>query len=142
MPATIATRMPTIRCTRVALVSPENATSHGAMATQIPSARLIHSSHSANAVIAAMASAPIAKPQSHAFQLAADSDVKPKIHGVRNNQAPRARLTTSASASFLHMSLINGLLCLKTYRPHCPGGGLPIQSPILDQRLDRNLETT
>src|SRR2546423_6330778 len=123
MPAAIATRTPTIRCTRVALVSLENATSHGAMATQIPSARLIHSSHSTNAVIAAMASAPIAKPQSHAFQLAAGSDVKPKIHGARNNQAPRARLTTSVSASFLHMSFIDGLLCLKTRLTQLPRWG-------------------
>jgi hypothetical protein len=51
--------------------------------------RLIHSSHSAKATSAAIAKPAMAMPLSQAFQLAGVSDVKPKIHGVRNSQAPR-----------------------------------------------------
>ena len=41
----------------------------------------------------------IATPLSQAFQLAAVLGTKPKIHGVRNSQAPKTRLITSASVS-------------------------------------------
>src|SRR6516164_8764941 len=98
-PATTATMMPVTTWTQVGVAWAANPTAHADTATQTPSKRLIHSSHSANASSAASATTPIATPLSQAFQLAAALGTKPKIHGVRNSQAPKTRLITSAIVS-------------------------------------------
>src|SRR6516225_9235754 len=98
-PATTATMIAVTTWTRVAVAWTANQTAHADTATQTPSKRLIHSSHSANANSAASATTPIATPLSQAFQLAAVLGTKPKIHGVRNSQAPKTRLITSAIVS-------------------------------------------
>src|SRR6516165_1210437 len=98
-PATTATMIPVTTWTQVAVAWTANQTAHADTATQTPSKRLIHSSHSADANSAASATTPIATPLSQAFQLAAVLGTKPKIHGVRNSQAPKTRLITSASVS-------------------------------------------
>src|SRR5262245_29738248 len=98
--------MPVSTWTQVTVAWPANPTTHADTATQTPSMRPIHSSHSANAESAAIATAAIAMPLSQAFQLAGASDTKPKIHGVRNNQAPKATFITSVIASFFHSTVM------------------------------------
>src|SRR5262249_35400548 len=61
-PATTATMIPVTTWTQVAVAWMANPTAHADTATQTPSKRLIHSSHSANANSAASATTPIATP--------------------------------------------------------------------------------
>src|SRR5262249_58787180 len=66
-PATTATMIPVTTWTQVAVAWTANPTAHADTATQTPSKRLIHSSHSANANSAASTTTPISTPISHTF---------------------------------------------------------------------------
>jgi hypothetical protein len=98
--------MPVSTLTQVTVAWVANPTTHADTTTQAPSARLIHSSHSAKAASAATVTAAIAMPLSQAVRLGAVSDAKPKIYGVRKSQAPRGRLITSDAASFFQFCSI------------------------------------
>src|SRR5262245_50427280 len=89
---------------RVAVAFASKPSAQGDTSPQSPSRRLIHSSHSAKVVSAAIATTAINAPRIQAFHPAAPS-AKPKIQGVTNSHAPRIRFTTSTNDSFLHFCM-------------------------------------
>jgi hypothetical protein len=68
--ARTATAIPIPRCDHVAAVTPSKRNSHGEAATQQPSARFVHSSHSSRSVNAISATKPISPPLSQALAAA------------------------------------------------------------------------
>src|SRR6185312_10605715 len=87
--------IPRITNVHVGLVSVEKCSTQGLTISHRPRSRLIHSSQTAKAVMAAIASTPITIATTQAFQAAVAAGTKPRTQGEMNNTTARTRLTQS-----------------------------------------------
>src|ERR1700746_3438345 len=88
----------------MALVLASKPNSQGDTRVQRPTTRFNHSSHTAKAASAAIASAATTMPAIVAFS-AAVVPPNPKIQGDRNRKAPRIRLATSQYLAFVQFAI-------------------------------------
>src|SRR5262249_44322443 len=102
--ARIATRMPTTTHTVMAAVVAWKPRTHGEIRVHNPTIRFSHSSQTANAASAAIASTAMITPTILAFT-AAVLPANPKIQGDTNRNAPRIRFATSQ-----YLALVQSLI--------------------------------
>src|ERR1700745_381518 len=102
--ARMATAAPMITWTVIAVV-PWKPNTQGETSVHKPTMRFSHSSQTANAAKAAIASTAITMPAIKAFSEAIPVPY-PNIHGEKNRMAPRIRLATSHHFAFVQFSIM------------------------------------
>src|SRR5258707_11389431 len=130
--ARIATAAPMITCTVIAVV-PWKPNTQGETSVHNPTMRFSHSSQTANAASAAIASAAMTMPAIMAFSEALPAS-NPNIQGEKNRNAPRTRLATSHHFAFVQFSIMTpstGGFPVPLNRT--PAVGLPQQFYLFDE---------
>src|SRR5262245_33002045 len=89
--------MPRITWVHLAFVSGANLSTHGEIMSHMPSAKFIHSSHSANAESVAIERMASTTPMIQAFHAGVVSATYPTTHGEMNKQTARTRLIQSCT---------------------------------------------
>src|SRR5690242_13654221 len=123
--------MPTTTVTVMAFVTSWKPTTHGDIRVHNPTIRFSHSSQTANAASASIASTAMTTPTMLAFS-AALVPLNPKIQGETNRNAPRIRLATSQYLAFVQSFMLSSIEALSHVEQtrNCP-----ISSCAVDENL-------